>query len=117
MKKTLLTGIAVLSLATGAAYAYPPEYYDCGKAFITIVTNHGSAKHGRVFPRTWTIQENWEREDAKGLKPIDSISLKCNGLGMVLSLQSAKCSLNGKLCRRINEDKLPDWMRDDEDSK
>jgi len=32
MKKTLLTGITALFLATGTAHAYPPRYYDCGKA-------------------------------------------------------------------------------------
>src|SRR5262249_34982908 len=116
MKKLLLTVIAALFL-TGSAHAYPADYYDCGKAFVKIQTHHGSAPHGRVFPRTWTIQENWEREDAKNLTPIKSVNLKCTGFGMVLSLEAEKCSLNGTLCRHINENQLPDWMRDDEDKK
>jgi hypothetical protein len=55
--------IAALFLATGAAHAYPPRYFNCGKAFVKIQTFHGSAAHGRVFPTVWTISENWEKED------------------------------------------------------
>jgi hypothetical protein len=85
MKKTLLIGIAALFLATEAAHAYPPEYFDCGKAFVTIETAHGSGKNGRVFPRTWTIQENWEREDAKRLNVIESVNLKCDNTVLAAS--------------------------------
>jgi hypothetical protein len=41
MKKILLTSVAALFLATGAAHAYPPRYYDCGKAFVRIQTGKG----------------------------------------------------------------------------
>src|SRR5689334_9644128 len=59
----LLASVAALLLATGAAHAYPPRYYDCGKAFVKIQTDEGSAPSGRrVFPTTWIIQENWEKE-------------------------------------------------------
>jgi len=56
MKELLLAGVAALFLATGAAHAYPPRYYDCGKAFVKIQTGKGTAPSGRrVFPTTWTI--------------------------------------------------------------
>src|SRR5262249_35063382 len=78
MKKALLTGIATLFLATGAAHAYPPRYYDCGKAFVKIQTGKGTAPSARrVFPTTWIIQENWEKEDAENLPSINSLSFRC----------------------------------------
>jgi hypothetical protein len=59
MKKLFLTGIAALLLTTGTTHAYPPRYYDCGKAFVKIQTGKGTAPSGnRVFPTTWTIAEN-----------------------------------------------------------
>jgi len=58
MKKLLLISIAALFLATGAAHAYPPRYYDCGRAFLKVQAGKGTAPSGRrVFPRTFTIQE------------------------------------------------------------
>jgi hypothetical protein len=85
----LLIGIAALLLATGAAHAYPARYYDCGKAFVKIQTGKGTAPSGRrVFPTTWTIQENWEKEDAENLPPIDSLNFRCT--------KDDKCWLNGK---------------------
>jgi hypothetical protein len=71
VRRLLMVSIAVLLLATGTAHAYPPRYYDCGKAFVKIQTGKGTAPSGRrVFPTTWVIQENWERQDAKNLPPI-----------------------------------------------
>jgi hypothetical protein len=65
-QKLLLAGIAALFLAAGTAHAYPPRYYDCGKAFVKIQTGKGTAPSGRrVFPTTWIIQENWERKMRK----------------------------------------------------
>jgi hypothetical protein len=43
MKELLLAGVAALFLATAAAHAYPPRYYDCGKAFVKIQTGKGTA--------------------------------------------------------------------------
>jgi hypothetical protein len=37
----------------GTAQAYPPRYYDCGRAFVRIQTGKGTAPSG-VFPTTWT---------------------------------------------------------------
>jgi hypothetical protein len=97
MKKLLLTGIAALFLATGAAHAYPPRYYNCGKAFVKIQTAHGTAPSGlRVFPTTWTIQENWEKEDREKLPPIGSLNFRCN--------KDDKCSFNGKVCRHMSDE-------------
>jgi hypothetical protein len=103
MKRLLVTGVAVLFLATGTAHAYHAEYYDCGKAFVKIETASGSTPRGRVFPRTWTILENWEREDAKNLDPIDTLNLKCvpdEGPGS----RNDRCRLNGKFCRRMSDE-------------
>jgi hypothetical protein len=42
--------IAALFLATGEALAYPPNYYDCGYAFLKTLMSKGSAASGnRVF--------------------------------------------------------------------
>jgi hypothetical protein len=97
MKKTLLTGIAALFLATGTAHAYPPRYYNCGKAFVKIQTFHGSAAHGRVFPTVWrTISENWEKEDRENLRPITSLNFRCT--------KEDKCWLNGKFCHQMSNE-------------
>ena len=96
MKKTLLIGIAVLFLATGTAHAYPPHYYDCGMAFVKIQNGKGTAPSGRrVFPTTWTIQENWEKEDRENLPSIDSVNFRCTKKGY---------SFNGKFCRKMSDE-------------
>ena len=77
---SLLTGIAALFLATGTAHAYPPRYYNCGKAFLKVQSGKGTAPSGRrVFPLTWTLQENWEKEDRENLVTLDylSINFRC----------------------------------------
>jgi hypothetical protein len=97
MKTLLLSGIASLFLATGAAHAYPPVYYNCGKAFVKRQTFHGTAPSGsRVFPTTWTIQENWEKEDRERLPPISSLNLRCT--------KNGKCWFNGELCRYMSDE-------------
>jgi hypothetical protein len=78
MKQIFVAGVAAVLLATETAHAYPPRYYDCGKAFVKIQTRKGTAPSGRrVFPTTWTIQENWEKEDRENLRPITSLNLRC----------------------------------------
>jgi hypothetical protein len=101
MKKLLLAAAALL-MATGAAHAYPPRYYDCGKAFVKIQTGKGTAPSGRrVFPTTWIIQENWEKEDAKSLRPIISLNFRCT---QVEGEWDDKCWLNGKFCRKMSDE-------------
>jgi hypothetical protein len=50
MKAEIIAGCVALLLATGRAHAYPPRYYDCGKAFVKIQTGKGAApsfqRHG-----------------------------------------------------------------------
>src|SRR6516164_4323050 len=101
MKKTFLASIAVLFLATGTAHAYPPRYYDCGKAFVKIQTFHGSAPHRRVFPTTWTIQENWEKEDAENVPEISSLNLSWKG---ATEKSEETLRLNGKPCRKMSDE-------------
>jgi hypothetical protein len=105
MKKTLLTGIAALFLATGTAHAYPPRYYDCGKAFLKIQTGAGSiAGSHRVFPTYWNIAENYkvtQNPDRKRPIELHSINLKC---AQVKDEWDDKCTLNGKFCRRMSDE-------------
>jgi hypothetical protein len=102
MKKLVLPGIAALLLAAGTAHAYPPRYYDCGKAFVKIQTGKGTAPRGRrVFPTTWIIQENWEKEDAENLPPISSLSFRCTKSDQDWN---DKCWLNGKFCRKMSDE-------------
>jgi hypothetical protein len=97
MKRLLLTSIASLLLATGAAHAYPPRYYNCGKAFVKIQVGKGTAPSGRrVVPATWTIQENWKKEDAENLPPIGSLNFKCT--------KDEKCWFNGEFCRHMSDE-------------
>jgi hypothetical protein len=108
MKELLLAGVAALFLATAAAHAYPPRYYDCGKAFVKIQTGKGTAPSGRrVFPTTWTIQENWEKEDAENLPPIGSLNFRCT--------KDDKCWLNGKFCRKMSDEEGQKEFPDEED--
>jgi hypothetical protein len=73
-----MRSIRHLLICVAAAHAYPPRYYDCGKAFVKIQSGKGTAPSGRrVFPTTWTIQENWEKEDAENLPPIGSLNFRC----------------------------------------
>ena len=103
MKQLLLSGIAALFLATGTAHAYPPRYYDCGKAFVKIQTGKGTAPSGnRVFPTTWTIAENWEKEDRKTLPPISALNFRC--IGITEAARDDKCWLNGKFCRKMSDE-------------
>jgi hypothetical protein len=105
MKQILL--IAALLLTTGAAHAYPARYYDCGKAFVKEQMAHGTAPSGRrVFPMTWTIRENWEREDAENLPPIGSLNFKSN--------KDDKFRLNGKLCREMSDEEGRKEFGDDD---
>jgi len=101
--KVFLTGIAVLFL-TGTAHAYPPRYYDCGKAFVKIQMFHGSAPHRRVFPMMWTISENWEKEDRENLPPISSLNFKCINQGANYLPKDEKCWLNRKVSRRMSDE-------------
>jgi len=102
VRAALIASIAALFLATGTAHAYPSRYYDCGKAFVKIQTGKGSAPSGRrVFPTTWIIQENWEREDAKNLSPISTLNLRCT---QVEGEWDDKCRLNGKFCRKTSDE-------------
>ena len=88
MTRFFIASVAALSvLNASAAHAYPPRYYNCGKAFVKIQTFHGSAAHGRVFPTVWTISENWEKEDREKLSPISSLNFRCS--------KDDKCWLNG----------------------
>ena len=109
MKALFLAGVAALFLATGTAHAYPPRYYDCGKAFVKIEMGAGSTARGRIFPKTWTIQENWEREVAKNLNPINSVNFRCtrddNG--------DDKCWLNGKFCHEMSAEKGKEQFGDE----
>jgi hypothetical protein len=99
MKKLLLTGITALFLATGTAHAYPPRYYDCGKAFVKIQTGKGSASHRRVFPTTWIIQENWEKtQNQEKEAPIGSLNFRCT-YG-----EKEKCWLNNKFCHKMSDE-------------
>jgi len=106
MKKALLIGIAALFLATGTAHAYPPRYYDCGKAFVKIQTGAGSTPHGRVFPTTCTISENWHREDYD----IGSLNFRCT----VGYKGDQKCWLNGKFCRKMSDEKGKEEFGDED---
>jgi hypothetical protein len=102
MKRLFLTSVAALFLATGTAHAYPPRYYDCGKAFVKIQAGKGTAPSGRrVFPTTWVIQENWEKQDAKNLPRIGSLNLRCI---QDTGEWSDKCWLNGKFCRKMSDE-------------
>src|SRR5947209_3775787 len=97
MKKLFLTGVTALFLATGAAHAYPPRYYDCGRAFLKVQAGKGTAPSGRrVFPRTFTIQENWEKEDRENLPELGSLVLRCT--------KFEKCWFNDKLCRKMSDE-------------
>jgi hypothetical protein len=94
-----------LVLATGAAHAYPPRYYDCGKAFVKIQTDKGSAPSGRrVFPTTWIIQENWEKEDRENLRPITSLAALILATGSAHAAEDTRkwvwrCSFHTHLAR------------------
>ena len=65
MKKLLLSGVAVPFLATGTAYAYPPRYYNCGKAFVKIQTFHGSAAMAGSFRRCGLSRKIGKRKIGK----------------------------------------------------
>src|SRR5262245_14948172 len=101
MNRVFIAGVALL-LATGTAHAYPPRYYDCGKAFVKSQTAHGSAPHGRVFPTTWTISENWHRKDYE----IGSLNFRCT--------IDDKCWLNGKFCRKMSDEKGKEEFGDED---
>jgi|SRR5215472_13922579 len=97
MKKLLLSSIAALFLTTGTAHAYNPIYYDCGVAFVKSQTHHGTGPSGRrVFPTTWTIQENWEKQDRENLPVISSLNFRCN--------KNSKCYFNGRFCRVMSDE-------------
>jgi hypothetical protein len=100
--RTLVGLVLALTISRGTAHAYPPRYYDCGNAFVKIQTDHGTAPSGRrVFPTTWTIQENWEKEDRQNLRPITSLNFKCKTTG---EEGEDKCWLNGKFCRKMSDE-------------
>jgi hypothetical protein len=106
MKALFLTTIAALFLATGTANAYPPRYYDCGKAFVKIQTGAGSIPGShRVFPTTWTVAENYEvtqnPDRTRDATELRSINLRCI---QVKDKWIDKCSLNGKLCRKMSDE-------------
>jgi hypothetical protein len=117
MKKQFLTGIAALFLATGTAHAYPPRYYDCGKVFLKIQTGAGTAHPSgrRVFPTTWTVAENTrltqDRDDAKNVLPL---SLKCIENKALEGKWDDKCSYNGKLCRKMSDEKGKEEFGDED---
>ena len=95
--RPLLSGIAALFLATGAAHAYPPRYYNCDRAFVKIQAGKGTAPSGRrMFPRTFTIQENAEMEDRKNLPELGSFNFKCT--------KFEQCWFNGKFCRKMSNE-------------
>jgi hypothetical protein len=110
--------IAALFLATGEALAYPPNYYDCGYAFLKTLMSKGSAASGnRVFPMTWTIQDNWEKQDRKNLESLSrrALNFTCSKADDSGRHGSVKCWLNGKLCRPISDEKGREVFSDDED--
>jgi hypothetical protein len=50
----------------------------------------------RVFPRPFTIQENWEKEDRENLPELGSLILRCT--------KFEKCWFNDKLCRKMSDE-------------
>ena len=137
MKKTLLTGIAALFLATGTAHAYPPRYYDCGAVFLRIQTGAGSVRgdgdndgtHSyRVFPTEWRIIENYKVTQpgtdhkhalAKAKiawgKNLSSLNLKCTDTGKGNNELRDKCYFNGKLCRKMSDEQWKQEFRGEDD--
>jgi hypothetical protein len=132
MKKTLLTIIAALFLATGTAHAYPPRYYDCGAVFLRIQTGAGSVHNDdgtysyRVFPTEWKIIENYkvtqpDTDDKHALakanaawgKNPSSLNLKCTDTGN--SDLRDKCRFNGKLCRKMSDEQWKQEFRGEDD--
>jgi hypothetical protein len=98
MKRLLIAGIAALFLATGAAHAYPANYYDSGIVFLKIQMGKGRAPSGRrVFPTEWTIVENWKvTQDHDGDAKEVPLNLRCPANG--------NCRFNGKLCRKMSDE-------------
>jgi hypothetical protein len=82
MKKTLLTGIAVLFLATGTAHAIE---YDCGdNTTVRIVQDYDKIVHG---PTTTTTLIRIE--STKKRQPVVHYDIK-----------KEKLTINGKRCKR-----------------
>jgi len=114
-KRVLLTSIAALLLATRTAQAYPTRYYDCGKAFLKIQTGAGSIPGShRVFPTYWNIAENYkvtQNPDRKRPIELRSINLRC---AQVKDEWGDKCTLNGKLCRKMSDEKGKEEFGDED---
>src|SRR5262249_10172284 len=78
ISRAFITGIAALLLATGTAHAlYPSTFLECGKTFVRIDHDKGTAPDGtRVFPRTWTIMEDAQR--GAHMTQLGSFKFACN---------------------------------------
>ena len=106
MKRLFLTGVAALFLATGTAHAlYPSTFLECGKTFVRIDHDKGTAPDGtRVFPRTWNIMEDAPR--GARMTELGSFKFACN--------VKDQCWFNGKACRRMGNDEWHKFFPDDE---
>src|SRR6516162_11207759 len=73
-----IVSIAALFLATGTAHAlYPSTFLECGKTFVRIDHDKGTAPDGtRVFPRTWSIMEDAPR--GARMTELGSFKFTCN---------------------------------------
>src|SRR5262249_27061494 len=91
--RTFIAGVAALFLATGTAHAlYPSTFLECGKTFVRIDHDKGTAPDGtRVFPRTWSIMEDAPR--GAHMTELGSFKFACN--------VKDQCWFNGKACRRM----------------
>jgi hypothetical protein len=87
----IVTSIAALFLATGAAHARCCEWSKCGKVFVEDQV----VKHGPRPSTSNVLVEN----------PPRNFTYRCNGKG--------ECWLNGKLCRTITDKEYYEAHRDD----
>jgi hypothetical protein len=134
--RAIAVAISALLLATAAAHAYPPRYYNCGPVFLRIQTGAGSVHDAngnftkRVFPTEWKIIENWKVTDpntddkdalAKAARawgaPGEKLNLKCTDTGEGSYAPNSvrdKCRFNGKVCRKMSDEQ---WKQEfgDED--
>ena len=96
MTRFFIAGIAALFLSTGTAHAlYPSTFLECGKTFVRIDHDKGTAPDGtRVFPRTWSIMEDAPR--GARMTELGSFKFACN--------VKDQCWFNGKACRRMGND-------------
>ena len=101
-----IVSIAALFLATGTAHAlYPSTFLECGKTFVRIDHDKGTAPDGtRVFPRTWSIMEDAPR--GARMTELGSFKFACN--------VKDQCWFNGKACRKMDNDEWHKFFPDDE---